>query len=241
MLVDYSSDSESLSDCEPAGKDVQETVTLRPVHLSLSPTNTAPTPTEKRQPSRLEGAYERTRARPLINAFDQFKRKRGTADRLTEKRLTGNCDSSYDCSKAYLVCELAQLFDPCFLASNAVDSKWVQRLAAINPIARAEGGTLLGKLEGELPAYMAAAVGFTCDYCCVITFTEAVLGWWKRNASELPSWSLAARIVFSFSPNSCGCERVFSLLKTMFGEGQDNCLADYLQSALMLRHNKRVL
>ena len=42
------------------------------------------------------------------------------------------------------------------------------------------------------------------------------------------------------SPNSASCERVFSLLKQMFGVDQKAVLADYMQAALMLRYNKRV-
>ncbi|KAK3258528.1 hypothetical protein CYMTET_32430 [Cymbomonas tetramitiformis] len=157
-----------------------------------------------------------------------------------EKRLTGECDSSYDCSHAYLVCELAQLFDPSFVDANTVDAAWVQRLAAITPLARVEQGrNLLVALEGELPQYLTQAKGFTCDHSCVATFTEEVLTWWKTHTKELPSWSFAARIIFSLSPNSCACERVFSLLKNMFGDDQDSCLADYLQGSLMLRYNKR--
>ena len=131
--------------------------------------------------------------------------------------------------------------DPSFVLENAVDAAGVQRLAGIAPVARAAGGKLVSALEGELPKYLAAAAGFTCDHNDVAAFTNAVLAWWKSNCSELPNWSLGARIVFSLSPNSCACERVFSLLKNMFGEDQDSCLADYLQAALMLRYNKRVL
>ena len=35
------------------------------------------------------------------------------------------------------------------------------------------------------------------------------------------------------------CERVFALLKNLFGEQQLNALADYIQSALMLNYNDR--
>ena len=49
----------------------------------------------------------------------------------------------------------------------------------------------------------------------------------------------APRIVFSFTPNSAASERVFSLLKLMFGETQMLTLADYIQAALMLRYNGR--
>ena len=34
-------------------------------------------------------------------------------------------------------------------------------------------------------------------------------------------------------------ERVFSLLKLMFGDAQMDSLADYIQAALMLRYNNR--
>ena len=51
----------------------------------------------------------------------------------------------------------------------------------------------------------------------------------------------AVRIVFAISPNSASCERVFSLLKLMFGEQQIRTLADALRAALMLRYNDRMV
>ena len=42
-----------------------------------------------------------------------------------------------------------------------------------------------------------------------------------------------------FTPNSAAAERVFSLLKAMFGDQQLGALADIIQTALMLRYNKR--
>jgi hypothetical protein len=35
------------------------------------------------------------------------------------------------------------------------------------------------------------------------------------------------------------CERIFALVKTMFGEQQMSALKDYIEAALMLRANKR--
>ncbi|KAK3274194.1 hypothetical protein CYMTET_17607, partial [Cymbomonas tetramitiformis] len=105
-----------------------------------------------------------------------------------ENRLTGMCDSSFDCTHTYLVCELMQLFDPSYVAEHAttIDSLWVQRLVAVVPIARADGGKLVAALEGELAAYLSKAKGFTSDHSNVDEFTTAVLGWWKGNAKELP-------------------------------------------------------
>ena len=48
-------------------------------------------------------------------------------------------------------------------------------------------------------------------------------------------------MVFAISPNSAACERVFALLKVMFGDQQMSALADYIQTALMLAYNKRTL
>ena len=53
------------------------------------------------------------------------------------------------------------------------------------------------------------------------------------------AWALAARVVFAISPNSASCERVFALLKRLFGEQQMRSLADLVQAALMLNYNKR--
>lgn len=55
----------------------------------------------------------------------------------------------------------------------------------------------------------------------------------------ISGWVQAAQIVFAISPNSASCERVFALLKTMFGDLQVSTLADYIQAALMLRYNDR--
>ena len=50
------------------------------------------------------------------------------------------------------------------------------------------------------------------------------------------------RTVGSFTPNlhnSAAAERVFSLLKGMFGDQQMTALANMIQAALMLKYNGR--
>jgi len=49
-------------------------------------------------------------------------------------------------------------------------------------------------------------------------YSDAILDWWRTNSSTLPAWALEARIVVAISPNSASCERVFALLKNLFGE-----------------------
>ena len=53
-----------------------------------------------------------------------------------------------------------------------------------------------------------------------------------------PPWD-PLQIVGSFTPNSAAAERVFSLLKLMFGDTQMRALADMVQAALMLKYNAR--
>ena len=60
-------------------------------------------------------------------------------------------------------------------------------------------------------------------------------------ALNFPAWAQAARIVFALSPNSAACERVFSLLKRLFGEQQMDSLSDYLNAALKLNFNGRTV
>ena len=48
-------------------------------------------------------------------------------------------------------------------------------------------------------------------------FTKDMLLFWSNNGSSFPTWALAMQIVGSFTPNSAAAERVFSLLKLMFG------------------------
>ena len=47
----------------------------------------------------------------------------------------------------------------------------------------------------------------------------------------------ASLVVLSFTPNSAAAERVFSLLKALFGSNQDMALADYIQGSMMARYN----
>ena len=68
---------------------------------------------------------------------------------------------------------------------------------------------------------------------------RAILTWWRTTGGSFPAWALAARIVFASSPNSASCERVFALLRNLFGELQMRSLADYVQAALMLNYNQR--
>ena len=70
---------------------------------------------------------------------------------------------------------------------------------------------------------------------------EDVLKFWRLNHHKFPTWAKAARIIFSLVASAAASERVFALVKTMFGEEQLSSLADLVQAALMLRKNERIV
>ena len=86
-------------------------------------------------------------------------------------------------------------------------------------------------LKNELPTYLSKVADVDEGY--------NPLEWWKSNTTALPCWSLAACKVLLIQPSSAAAERVFSLLKSSFGEQQDKSLKDYVESSLMLQYNKR--
>ena len=153
-----------------------------------------------------------------------------------ENRLTGNCAASYDCTETYTIFRLAQCFDPSF-AATSLTRDMVEELAKITPIATHD---LIPGLLKELPNYLLAAG--TCpgfDRTEIKEFTAGVLLWWKHNNPKFPTWAVAARIMFAISPSSAASERVFSLVKCMFGKDQLSSLGDQLQGSVMLRYNRR--
>ena len=82
-------------------------------------------------------------------------------------------------------------------------------------------------------------MNLTFDKTDVATYSDDILTWWRKHGQRIPAWADAASIVFGFSPNSAACERVFSLLAVMFGDGRDGALADLIEASLMLAFNKR--
>ena len=68
-------------------------------------------------------------------------------------------------------------------------------------------------------------------------FSEGALSFGgSKVVIQFKAWRDAARTVFSMPPTSAASERVFALLKNMFGSDQLRALADYIQIALMLRY-----
>lgn len=188
-----------------------------------------------------EEDLEEEEIRPLIFTLDMPERKR-MADALAkgfeylETRITGMCDEIYDCSEMYNLCRLIQIFDPAFAVQFATP-QMVDDLTNVKPL-----GALadISMMKSQMPVYLTRCARFTVNTSDVEAFSDSVLEWWHRNTDEkISAWAHAARIVFAISPNSASCERVFSLMKNMFGDQQMSSLADYLQAALMLSYNGR--
>ena len=138
-----------------------------------------------------------------------------------EARITGTCEAQYSCVAMYAICDKVRAFDPNFATAH-VDTAFIDSMVVITPLA---GLGMLSDLKRELPMYLAAAAGAPAfNKASVNDYTEALLKWWRVNGAQFPAWALAARIVFTLSPNSASCERVFSLLERMYDEQQRSTL-----------------
>ena len=118
---------------------------------------------------------------------------------------------------------MVRVFDPNFAAAHA-NPALLDRMSVITPL---NALNMLDGMKQELPLYLAAAAASApaFDKGSVADYTEAILKWWRTNGSSFKAWALAARVVFAISPNSASCERVFALLKRLFGEQQMSSLA----------------
>ena len=152
-----------------------------------------------------------------------------------EARITGTCDAQYSLVGMYELCDLVRVFDPNFATAHA-NPALLNRMSVITPLNALD---MLDGMKQELPLYLAAAANAPAfNKASVADYTEAILKWWRTNGGLFKAWALAARVVFAISPNSASCERVFALLKRLFGEQQMHSLADLVQATLMLNYNK---
>ena len=181
--------------------------------------------------------------KPVLVVRDLAERK-SICDGLTlgfnylESRINGTCERQYSCKEMYEMCRVVRAFDPNFACTH-VDAAFVTSMSAITPLA-ALG--MLGDLKRQLPQYLAAAgTAPAFDKASVDDYSTAILAWWRTNGNSFPTWALAARITFAISPNSASCERVFALVKNLFGDAQIASLKDYLQAALKLNYNRRLV
>ena len=140
-----------------------------------------------------------------------------------EKRLAGppHCQANYSLVEMYELCRVVRIFDPNFACVHASPAA-VDALGAVKPLLNLG---FIPKLKAQLPMYLAAAANApTFDKADVEAYTVGVLTWWREHGGGFKDWAEAAQIVFAISPNSASCERVFSLLKLMYGSDQNATL-----------------
>ena len=94
-------------------------------------------------------------------------------------------------------------------------------------------------MKKEVAAYIAVANGVRMPTEDIAAYTEKILRFWSGREDKLPAFAHAARIVFALTPNSAGCERVFSLLATLFPFERTSSMSDLIEGTLMMRYNKR--
>eukprot|EP01048_Picozoa_sp_COSAG05_P006192 COSAG05_NODE_391_length_10419_cov_8.156686_2_plen_148_part_00 len=97
-------------------------------------------------------------------------------------------------------------------------------------------------MKRDLSKYLSLGAQFVRDTNDMHAYTASVLDFWRNHKQDLhPSWALAARIAFAISPNSASSERVFSLMKRLYGRHQlrDSSLSDIMSVTMKLNYNHR--
>jgi hypothetical protein len=127
------------------------------------------------------------------------------------------------------------------VAREVLDVSFVDALVCEFPAF--EEHNIGSELKYQIGKYLRRASDFSCSVepSDMDGYTKQILNFWASHHEEFPAWAKAARIIFSLSPNSAACERVFSLLKLYFGDGRDAALSDQISVALMMCYNKRAV
>ena len=154
-----------------------------------------------------------------------------------ESRITDGCEPVYHLGTVYKAMRAIQIFDRSFTVLYLNDAA-IDELLVIHAVA-----VLIPQLKAEVSAYLNAATATTITFNInsVEDFTKNVLRFWRENKSKLKVWARAERIVFAMPSTSASSERVFALLKNMFGDQQLSAMGDYIQAALMLSFNERAI
>jgi hypothetical protein len=113
-----------------------------------------------------------------------------------EARLSITFQHVYSCVHSYEICELLQLFDPPFIEESDITAKNMARLEVIAPF---------GARPVIIPEIQRDLIG----HGDVDDFAAGILTWWKNHATEVGTWSEAAKNAFAMAPNSAGAERAF--------------------------------
>lgn len=167
-------------------------------------------------------------------AFDYLKR------RLTDDPTV---EEPYKLAQVYAFFKSIRAFDPGFVKNGKLTPAHIDTMTEIPWL---DGQTVL-LLQSERSEYVAAVKASTLsfDSTAMKDFSDNVLTFWRAIGSQkeckLPTWRDEARRAFCVTPNSAAAERVLSVLERTFDSSQESSLSDYIETAVMLEYNKRVL
>jgi len=101
--------------------------------------------------------------------------------------------------------------------------------------------TMFTGLMGNIGPYVAIAVNFSYGENIIKYHQKYVsyMEFWKLQRYRLVQWYEFVKIALLHHPNSCGSERLFSLLKYIMESEHDECLDDYICAAVYSAYNSR--
>ncbi len=134
--------------------------------------------------------------------------------------------------RQFLIFEAFTILNPCTFHNMGVGPLTV---AYVDTIVTLSGLQLVPNIRNlliaELPIYFANSANIDNDV--------DVIAYWYSMRNTLPNWyHYVIPEAVIFQPTSCAAERVFAMLKWMFGDDQEAALEDYKEASLMMRYNE---
>jgi len=94
-------------------------------------------------------------------------------------------------------------------------------------------------LMGCIGPYVAVAREFSYGPMKFHEKLVAFIRFWRSHKDSLPKWVAFVKIALLHHPNSCGSERLFSLLKRVLTTEREECLDDYICAAVYSSYRQR--
>ena len=99
----------------------------------------------------------------------------------------------------------------------------------------------LGNLIAELSKYIGCCVRENINFTgqLIPELLQSITAFWDKYKTTLPAWYDFATLCMLLQPSSASVERVFSILKSVFGDFQTMSLHDKVQLQVQLIYNNR--
>ena len=99
--------------------------------------------------------------------------------------------------------------------------------------------TMFQCLMSNIGPYIGIAREFTYGHVKFHEKLSKFIVFWRQQLHVLPSWIEFVKIAILHHPNSCGSERLFSLLKYVLTSEKEECLDDYICAAVYTSYRMR--